>query len=105
MTSMNKFSDNFLNSLAEQYNSTAQIVEDNFVLVHIYFSAMIRSDTIEKAAYNWLALLSDVGGAFGLALGATILTIFELIDGLVIILIRYCDNFKRKGKVEIVHHH
>lgn len=62
---------------------------NNFVSVRIFFSSMIEEKFDESAAYSWLALMSDVGGAFGLILGSTVLTLFEFIDFLIISLLEY----------------
>lgn len=100
LSSMNKFSRTFLQDTGKMHNVTPNEVAENFVVIDIYFSSMIRFDTVEKEGYTWLALLSDVGGAFGLALGATILTVFELIDGVVLIISRFLEN-KKARKIEI----
>ena len=52
-------------------------------------------------AYSILALLCEIGGAFGLVLGSTILTVFEFVDfllGLIARAISYkISQFKLKG--------
>ena len=42
-----------------------------------------------EAAYSWLALLCDIGGALGLILGSTILTFCEFTDFLVLQIIAW----------------
>ncbi|CAD5124750.1 DgyrCDS13017 [Dimorphilus gyrociliatus] len=74
----------------DQPSLTAAEVDKNIVIVSIYFSSMISEEVTESAAYSWLALMSDVGGAFGLILGATFLTLVELIDFLVVSTFEYC---------------
>jgi Amiloride-sensitive sodium channel len=69
--------------------------------LQVYFSTM-QSETIANVpAYDFMALLSDIGGALGLLLGATLLTVFEVTEfGLQIIhdIIKMRrDNIKEKG--------
>lgn len=65
-------------------------IQKNVVMVSIYFSTMTVEEVTESPAYTWLALLSDVGGAFGLILGATFLTLIEFIDFLCVSIFEYC---------------
>ena len=46
----------------------------------IFFSDMMYTKILTQPAYSVLALLCDVGGALGFILGATILTLCEIID-------------------------
>lgn len=46
----------------------------------MYFSELKYTYTETTAAYTFLALMCDVGGALGLVLGSTLLTFFELAD-------------------------
>lgn len=48
---------------------------------------MVSQEIEERPAYTWLALLSDVGGAFGLILGSTVLTVFEFVDFLAVLIV------------------
>ena len=48
--------------------------------VQIFYSEMRYTKVETKVAYSGLALLCDIGGSLGLILGATMLTMCELID-------------------------
>jgi len=48
--------------------------------MQIFYSEMRYTKVETKVAYSGLALLCDIGGSLGLLLGATILTLCELID-------------------------
>jgi len=54
-----------------------------------------------QAAYSWLALLCDIGGALGLILGSTILTFCEFADFFVLQAIA-CIRV-RTATVDVVH--
>ena len=48
--------------------------------VQVFFSELTHTHIETEAAYTWLALLCDIGGALGLILGSTILTVCEFTD-------------------------
>lgn len=57
-----------------------QEVEKSFIQLEVYFSTLTTEDIQVVSAYSVLALLCDIGGALGLILGSTILTVFEFLD-------------------------
>lgn len=68
-------------------NVSESIALQNFIGINIFFSSMVSQEIEERPAYTWLALLSDVGGAFGLILGSTVLTVFEFVDFLAVLIV------------------
>lgn len=48
--------------------------------LQVYFSELKNTYTESTASYSVFSLLCDVGGALGLVLGSTVLTIFEIAD-------------------------
>lgn len=63
--------------------STTEISFRTAVL-QIYFSTMQSQTITNVQAYDFMALLSDIGGALGLLLGATLLTLLEIAEFLLI---------------------
>ena len=61
-------------------------MHDNYVDLLIYYQNLNVEKVQEQPAYTVLALLCDVGGAMGLILGSTILTLAEVSEFLVNIL-------------------
>ena len=51
----------------------------------VYYSELKYTYVESEAAYTSLALMCDIGGALGLILGSTMLTLCELADFLLII--------------------
>ena len=57
---------------------TTDQLRSNSVIVQIYFSTMQSVTLTSDPAYTFMSLLSDIGGALGLMLGSTLLTIVEI---------------------------
>ncbi|XP_071509995.1 acid-sensing ion channel 1B-like [Diadema antillarum] len=68
-------------------------LEDNVCAIDIYFTSMELTTIKQQAAYTPLALLSDIGGAMGLWLGGSLLTIYEVFD----LLADSCLLYRRLG--------
>ncbi len=54
--------------------------EDNLVEINVYYAVMLKEEVVHQVAYNVFSLLCDLGGALGLILGASVITLMELID-------------------------
>ncbi|XP_072171567.1 acid-sensing ion channel 2-like [Diadema setosum] len=68
-------------------------LEENVCAIDIYFTSMELTTIKQQAAYTPLALLSDIGGAMGLWLGGSLLTIYEVFD----LLADSCLLYRRLG--------
>jgi Amiloride-sensitive sodium channel len=77
--------------------STDQLRSD-LVGVQIYFSTMQSVTLQTDPAYTFLALLSDIGGALGLMLGATILTLVEVAQFSLHLLVDVLKINRERGK-------
>ena len=51
----------------------------NFAVLRIYFEDISVFSITHQKAYNGFALMSDIGGALSLVLGATVLSILEFL--------------------------
>lgn len=52
----------------------------DYANVEIFYSTMEHRRMTMEPAYSFMALLSDIGGALGLLLGATLLTVYEILE-------------------------
>ncbi|XP_071504228.1 acid-sensing ion channel 3-like [Diadema antillarum] len=68
-------------------------LEENVCAIDVYFTSMELTTIKQQAAYTPLALLSDIGGAMGLWLGGSLLTIYEVFD----LLADSCLLYRRLG--------
>jgi len=73
-------SDVFIEFVNISYGIDKNELLNNFVHVQVFFSSLTYLDITVNPAYTLMALFSDVGGAFGLVLGATLLTLVEFIE-------------------------
>jgi hypothetical protein len=55
-------------------------VRDNIAVVKIYYTDIKIKHTDQSAAYSWSAFFSDLGGSLGLLLGASVLSLIEVLD-------------------------
>ena len=68
------------------------IYRDNFIQLDIFYQELSYEEIEQNIAFEFLSLLSEIGGFLGLLLGASILTVCELVDYLTQVLIRKCST-------------
>ena len=68
-----------IEKVAEQYNATPEIVQHSFIKVHIFFEQLTIVEEVTVRSYTIGSLLSDIGGELGLFLGASIISLTELL--------------------------
>lgn len=61
-------------------NTSEDAMTKNYVSLEIFFSTLEYKEIATQSSYSFMALLSDIGGALGLLLGATVLTICEVLE-------------------------
>ncbi|XP_078539625.1 acid-sensing ion channel 4 [Lissotriton helveticus] len=66
--------------LAKKYQKNETYIRDNFLVLDIFFEALNFETIEQKKAYDLAGLLGDIGGQMGLFIGASILTILEILD-------------------------
>ncbi|KAL6456045.1 hypothetical protein MHYP_G00358960 [Metynnis hypsauchen] len=66
--------------LSRKYHKTEEYIRDNFLILDIFFEALNYETIEQKKAYDIAGLLGDIGGQMGLFIGASILTILEILD-------------------------
>ncbi|XP_077123873.1 acid-sensing ion channel 1C-like [Ranitomeya variabilis] len=66
--------------MAMKYNRTEEYIRENILVLDIFFEALNYETIEQKKAYEVAGLLGDIGGQMGLFIGASILTILEIID-------------------------
>ncbi|ERE66888.1 acid-sensing ion channel 3 isoform X1 [Cricetulus griseus] len=66
--------------LAQKYNRSETYIAENVLVLDIFFEALNYEAVEQKAAYEVSELLGDIGGQMGLFIGASLLTILEILD-------------------------
>uniref|UniRef100_A0A8C2AR18 Acid-sensing (proton-gated) ion channel family member 4b n=1 Tax=Cyprinus carpio TaxID=7962 RepID=A0A8C2AR18_CYPCA len=66
--------------LSRKYQKSEEYIRDNFLILDIFFEALNYETIEQKKAYDIAGLLGDIGGQMGLFIGASILTILEILD-------------------------
>ncbi|XP_020647763.3 acid-sensing ion channel 4 isoform X1 [Pogona vitticeps] len=66
--------------LARKYNRNETYIRENFLVLDIFFEALNYESIEQKKAYNLAGLLGDIGGQMGLFIGASVLTVLEILD-------------------------
>ena len=67
----------------------AQTMARDYTAIFIYYPNFFLTNVTAVEAYTFFSLLSDVGGALSLLLGATLLTVYETAEFLVLIIANY----------------
>ena len=73
---------------------------NNFIQVDIFYEELSYQRIEQNIAFGFLGLLSEIGGFLGLLLGASVLTVCELVD--FITLIFFNKFIKKKNFVRNV---
>ncbi|CAI9160866.1 unnamed protein product [Rangifer tarandus platyrhynchus] len=66
--------------LARKHNRSEAYIEENVLALDIFFEALNYEVVEQKKAYEMSELLGDIGGQMGLFIGASLLTILEILD-------------------------
>lgn len=75
------FVSNFFSDFMHRYEDTPEdAMAKDFVSLEIFFSSLEYKEIATHSSYSFVALLSDIGGALGLMLGATVLTVYEVLE-------------------------
>ncbi|XP_043729327.1 acid-sensing ion channel 3 isoform X2 [Cervus elaphus] len=66
--------------LARKHNRSEAYIAENVLALDIFFEALNYEAVEQKKAYEMSELLGDIGGQMGLFIGASLLTILEILD-------------------------
>ncbi|XP_046584885.1 acid-sensing ion channel 3-like [Haliotis rubra] len=93
-------SEYFLEEYSHYKGHNASYWRKNFVELEIYLTSMSYQYIEKRLSYTLLDLLCDVGGALGLLLGASFLTVLEIID-FVFVRTRGCRRGSTQTKMHV----
>ncbi|XP_074235014.1 acid-sensing ion channel 3 isoform X1 [Saimiri boliviensis] len=75
--------------LSRKLNRSEAYIAENVLALEVFFEALNYETVEQKKAYEMSELLGDIGGQMGLFIGASLLTILEILDYL-------CEVFQDK---------
>ncbi|XP_067664820.1 acid-sensing ion channel 1-like [Haliotis asinina] len=75
---------NYITAYTKAKGKTEEYWRKNLVILEMYMSSMTYEHIEKQLEYEILDLFCDIGGALGLLLGASLLTVLEVIDFLFI---------------------
>ena len=73
---------------------------NNFVQVDVFYQELSNEVIEQNIAFEFLSLLSEVGGFLGLLLGASVLTVCELVD---YVSLKFIKKLRLHNRVDIKH--
>ncbi|XP_021347848.1 degenerin unc-8-like [Mizuhopecten yessoensis] len=73
-------------------NKTTPSLSENVMLVHVYYSSLTVQSFNEEVAYTEENFVSDIGGQLGLWIGMSVLTLAEIVELGILILIGFCET-------------
>ncbi len=82
------FANSYLKRLTAKYGHTVDYWKTNAVVIKVYYVHLIEQVVTHQAAYHLLTMLCDIGGALGLILGASIISVIEVVDFFFLMLIK-----------------
>ena len=89
-------SEHYYTELAQTFGRTGEYWKRNAVRLVVYFPELILETVIHQRAYDLLTLLCNIGGVFGLILGAGIISIVEVFDFAIVKTYSHFCQFKKK---------
>ncbi|XP_061579001.1 acid-sensing ion channel 4-A isoform X2 [Cololabis saira] len=84
--------------LSRKYDKSEDYIRDNFLVLDIFFEALNYETIEQKKAYDVAGLLGDIGGQMGLFVGASILTVLEILDYIYEIIMHRLQRLLRSQK-------
>ena len=96
---------NEIQSTADRFNVTADIVQHSFLGLHVYFEELVIQKQVTVRSYDIFYLISDIGGQLGLFIGASVISLTEFFVWILDELKDRClgiDDKKLKNQLESV---
>ena len=75
---------------------------ENFIQVDIFYPELSYEEIEQNIAFEFLSLLGEIGGFLGLLLGASVLTVCELVDYLAVAVLTELKRKKNRTRVQKV---
>ncbi|XP_013401781.1 acid-sensing ion channel 2 [Lingula anatina] len=87
----------------EASNTLGVAVDDarkNYIILDVYFQSLNYQQSEQLPAVEWTALISDIGGQFGLFMGFSLLTVVEFIEFAIMSVVTLTAAKRSQNKVK-----
>ncbi|XP_067667606.1 acid-sensing ion channel 1A-like [Haliotis asinina] len=91
---------NYITAYTKAKGQTEEYWRRNLVILEMYMSSMTYEHIEKQLEYGVLDLFCDIGGALGLLLGASLLTVLEVFDFLCITFVSMVFEKNKVGKLD-----
>lgn len=75
-------------------------LRENFIQVDVFYPELRYEEIEQNVAFEFLSLLGEIGGFLGLLLGASVLTVCELVDYFVVVVMKKLRKKKNLNRVQ-----
>ena len=72
----------------------------NFLNVDIYYRSLSTERVKQQARFDFLSLFGEIGGFLGLLLGASVLTLIEIFDFIIVTAYTACAEKRNRNRDE-----
>ncbi|XP_074652904.1 acid-sensing ion channel 2-like [Tubulanus polymorphus] len=77
---------------------TKEDMRENFIEMRVYFEQLEYENIYQVPEYEWQQLIADIGGQLGFCIGASILSVYELGEFVVIFVVKSCLRVRNLAK-------
>ncbi len=78
--SQSTLSNSFFLDLAAKHGKTEQYWRDNAAILQVYYPDLIEENVVHQKSFSVMTLFCNIGGVFGLVLGAGFISVVEVFD-------------------------
>ena len=80
VSSQATLSPDFYMDMANKYNESEAYWKENAAILEVYFPDLIEEKVVHQQSFSLMTLFCNIGGVFGLILGAGLISIIEIFD-------------------------
>ena len=80
VSSQATLSSDFYIDMANKYNESEAYWKENAAILEVYFPDLIEENVVHQQSFSLMTLFCNIGGVFGVILGAGLISIIEIFD-------------------------
>ncbi|XP_074652905.1 acid-sensing ion channel 2-like [Tubulanus polymorphus] len=79
-------------------NQSTTSMRENFLEMRVYYKQLVYDHIRQQPEYSWQQLIADVGGQLGFCIGASILSLYEIVEFLAMFLLKLWTSLRSKTR-------